>query len=148
MITKFSVKQKKFWTSYQQHGNLARAAKDAGSLGKNSKSLSATGRNILDSLGLTFQEKLNAFGLTDDFLMKGINEGCRAKKVEIATFQGKIKDEKAFPDYSTRGKYYDMLTRMKGLYIDKLELAGRDGGEIELVISKAVKKGSKTLTLD
>ena len=148
MIAKFSVKQKRFWDNYLIHGNLARAAKHAGSQGKDSKSLSATGRNILDSLGLTFQEKLNAYGLTDEFLAKGINEGCLSNKVEIATFQGKIRDEKVYADMPTRGKYYDMLSRMKGAYVDKLELTGKDGGEISLVVNKAAKKGSRTLEFD
>ena len=49
---------------------LAAAAKYVGSKGKDVKSLSAIGGQMLDSLGLSFQEKLNSYGLTDELLMK------------------------------------------------------------------------------
>lgn len=148
MIVKLSPKLKRFWSHYQIHGNLAQAAKHAGSQGKNSKSLSATGRNMLDSLRLSFQEKLDAYGLTDEFLAKGIRDGCEANKVDFATFQGEIKDERIRPDMPTRGKYYEMLSKMKGVFIDRHELAGKDGGEIELVIKRAQKRGTKELSFD
>lgn len=144
----YTRKQNKFIAHYTEHHNLAAAAKYAGSLGKDSKSLSQCGRDLLDGLGMSFQEKLNAYGLTDEFLMKGIIEGCQSNKVEIATFQGKIKDEKLYSDMPTRGKYYDMLSRMKGVFIDRHELTGKDGGDITLVVAKASKRGVKELSFD
>ena len=145
MKAKLNIKEQNFLKHYLATSSISEAAKLAGSKGKDVSSLYQAGRAIIDRLGITYQDILELNGLTEDFLSKKLAEGASCDKVEIATFRGKIVDEKAFPDYSTRSKYIDMIHRVKGAYQDKIELSGRGGGDISLVI---VSPKSKKRSLD
>lgn len=150
MQSKFKLKQRKFLKHYSQHHNLAQAAKYAGSKGKDCKSLSDCGRKLLESLGFSFQEKLNLEGLTDEALMETIKEGSKAKKPFVATWEGKITDIKELDDHPTRLKAAELIGRMKGVFIDRQELTGKDGGDITISYapSKIATKKNKSIKLD
>lgn len=143
MINKLTVKQRKFWSHYIQHHNLAHAAKHAGSKGKDVKSLSQIGYQILESLQLSMPELLNAEGLTDKLLAEKTLEGLNADRVQLASYEGKFLDEKHFTDYPTRAKYLELLGRMKGVFIDRHEITGKDGGDIALLINSDTSKRGK-----
>ncbi len=149
MIGKLTLKQRKFWKHYQKTHHLAESAKAAGSKGKNLKSLSEIGSQILESLGLAMPELLNAQGLTDEALSQPLKDGMQAQKVIVATWEGKITDRIDVEDHPTRLKAVELIGRMKGVFIDKHELSGKDGGDIILQVrSMPGRKGSKVINLD
>lgn len=149
MITKLTLKQRKFWKHYLKTHHLADSAKAAGSKGKNLKSLSEIGSQILESLGLSMPELLNAEGLSDQALAKPLQEGLAAKKPVVATWEGKITDRVDVEDHPTRLKAVELVGRMKGIFIDRHELSGKDGGDIILQINPSKgKKGKGKLDLD
>ena len=149
MVSKLTLKQRKFWKDYSTHHNLAHAAKHAGSKGKNLKVLSIIGHQILESLSLSMPELLNAEGLTDKLLAEKTLEGLKAERVQLASFEGKFLDERKMPDVPTRLKAVELIGRMKGVFIDRHELSGKDGGDIILQINPSKsKQGSKSVKID
>jgi len=142
-----TLKQRKFWKCYCETHNLAESAKYAGSHGKDVQSLSSIGYDLLKSLELSMPELLDAQGLTNEKCNKVLEEGLQANHVVTATYKGKIEDERAYIDFSTRAKYLEIFHRLRGQFIDRHELTGKDGGDINLVVSAPVKgKGKKTVS--
>jgi len=149
MIGKLNLKQRKFWKCYQKTHSLIEGAKASGSKGKDNKSLSVIGHGILRSLNLSMPELLDAEGLTDQAMAKPLQDGLAADRSVFATWEGKFTDEKIIPDHPTRLKAAELIGRMKGVFIDRHELTGRDGGDIILQIKPAAgKKGPKSIDLD
>ena len=149
MIGKLTLKQRKFWKHYQIHHNGAAAAKYAGSKGKNGNSLKVAGSLILTSLNLLMPELLNAQGLTDEALCEPLKNGMKAKKPIVATWEGKITDRINIEDHPTRLKAAELIGRMKGVFIDRHELSGRDGGDIVLQVRPAgAKKGKMSIQVE
>ena len=147
MITKLSLKQRNFWKSYVKCKDLATAAKDAGSKGKDKNSLKVIGHQILTSLNLSMPELLDAEGLTDQAMAKPLLDGLEAQKAVFATWEGKFTDEKWVPDHPTRAKFLEQYHRLKGNFVDKHELTGRDGGDI-VISYTAPKIGNKKKILN
>lgn len=148
MKRSYSVKLRRFLVKYLEREPLYVCAEYAGCKGKDRASLSQMGSQLLQSLNLSMPEICDLTGLTDSYLAGKTLDGLQAKKVEIATYKGKICDTQAFPDYSTRAKYVEIGARLKGLFVDKTELTGRAGGEIELVIIPSQGKKAKRIDLD
>jgi len=149
LIRKLTLKQRKFWKDYCIHHNLAHAAKHAGSKGKDVKSLSAIGYQILESLQLSMPELLNVEGLTDKVMAEKLIEGLNADRVQLASFEGKFRDQKTFKDIPTRMKALELMGRMKGVFIDRHELTGANQGDILLQINPSkARRGPKRLNLD
>ena len=149
LVPKLTLKQRKFWKEYCQTHSLIKAAQYAGSKGKDNASLSVCGYDILRSLNLSMPELLEAQGLGTYQLGKLVTEQTQALKPMIATWEGKITDERFYPDNAARGKASELLGRMHGVFIDKHELTGRDGGDIALVVSAPSKgKGKKSISFD
>ena len=147
MKTNLTLKQRRFWKEYLKTQNLASAAKAAGSKGKDLHCLSECGRQILKSLELKMAELLDAQGLTDENLNKTLSDGLNAKHTVVATFQGKIGEEKSFVDHPTRVKYLDIAHRLRGNFIDRHEVTGKEGGELVIVVGESKKKKEKTIDL-
>ena len=142
-----TLKQRKFWKSYCETHNLAKSAKYAGSKGKDIQFLSSIGYDLLKSLELSMPELLSAKGLGTDQLSEIIGKQLNAKKPMIATWQGKITDERLYPDNAAIGKASELLGRMHGVFIDRHELTGKDGGDIVLAVSAPSRgKGKKTVS--
>jgi len=142
-MVKLTLKQRKFWKHYQIHHNGAAAAKYAGSNGKNGNSLKVAGSLLLTSLNLSMPELLNAQGLTDEALAQPLKDGMQAKKPLIATWEGKITDRIDVDDHPTRLKAAELIGRMKGVFVDRHELTGRDGGDIILQVKIPKGKGHR-----
>lgn len=148
-MTKLTLKQRKFWKCYQKTHSLIEAAKAAGSKGKDSHSLSVIGHQILRSLDLSMPELLDAQGLTDEAMAKPLQEGLAAERPIIATWEGKISDRIDISDHPTRAKFLEIYHRLKGNFIDRHELTGRDGGDIILQINSSKnKRETKSVDLD
>ena len=78
------------------------------------------------------QKALKRAGIDDSALAETIREGIKAQKVQIATLEGKITDEKAYPDYSVRHKYLDTALTLRGDYpSEKLEV--EHTGQVEVL---------------
>lgn len=135
MNTKLTLKQRKFWKNYCQTHSLTEAAKYAGSNGKDTASLSVIGYGLLKSLNLSMPELLDAKGLTDEALIEPLRGGIQAQKPLIATWQGKITDQLWVDDHPTRAKFVEIYHRLRGNFVDKVELSGRDGGDLILQVS-------------
>ncbi len=150
MIGKLTLKQRKFWQHYIIHNNLSAAAKHAGCQCNTLQNYSTQGRTILNSLELSMPELLNAEGLTDQALAKPLQKGINAQKPLIATWEGKITDKLWIEDHPTQLKAVELIGKMKGHFIDKLELTGRDGGDLvlQLVPSKSKKDKKKSISFE
>ena len=145
MVPKLTPKQRKFWKHYQEHNDKAAAAKYAGCISKSVSGLSHQGNAILNTLQLSMPELLNAQGLTDEALAEPLKNGIKAQKAIVATWEGKITDKLWIEDHPTRLKAAELIGRMKGVFIDRHELTGKDGGDIILQVKPAgkVKSGVK-----
>lgn len=143
MKAKLSVKEAKFLKEYLSGRTLAECAKLAGCKCNSKESYSATGSMILKSLNLSNREILDAMGVTDQATTKTLLQGLKARKVIVATFQGQIGQMKSVPDPPTRAKFLEIYHRLRGNFLDRLELAGQDGGDIRLVINSGKGKKKK-----
>ncbi len=141
--------ERKFIEGYIETGIISEAAKRAGSKGKDSASLYVVGKRVLDRVGLTLQEIQEMNGITDQHLTVKLNEGLSADKCYFGTWQGGIVQSASMPDVPTRLKALEIAHRLRGQFIDKHELTGKDGGDITLVYKPASKnKSKKVLTFD
>ena len=145
MVSKLTPKLRNFFKHYCKHHSLADAAKYVGSKGKDSHSLSQIGYEMLKRLELSMPELLEAKGLGTDQLSEVLSSQLKATKPLIATWEGKITDERFYPDNAAIGKAVEHLGRMHGVFVDRHELTGKDGGDIILQVKPAgkVKSGVK-----
>ncbi len=137
MKDKLSSREIRFLAHYLSGVPVDQCSEQSGYAGKNKAVHMQTGLRVLTGLDLTMSEILDLKGLTDDLIAQKTLEGLSADKVEIATFRGHIGDVQAYPDYSTRAKYLEILSRLKGKFIERKELTGKDGGELTLVVKPA-----------
>jgi hypothetical protein len=93
-------------------------------------------------------ELLDAQGLTNEYANKVLSDGLKSKHTVVATYKGEIGQEKTYEDRPTQAKYLEIYHRLRGNFVDKHELVGRDGGDIILQVSSGGKKGSKNLDID
>ncbi len=143
MIGKLTLQQRKFWKCYCQTHSLAEAAKYAGCNNTSISNLSWHGRKILNSLELSMPELLDAEGLTDQAMAEPLQKGIKAQKPIVATWEGKITDKLWIEDHPTQLKAVELIGKMKGHFIDKLELTGRDGGDLVLQLAPSKSKRDK-----
>ena len=145
-MKKLSIKQRKFWKAYLETGNLAEGARAAGSKAKDSHSLSQCGYQILKSIEVSIDELLELKGLSDNKLLQVLEDGLNATKVISCNVIAKdgegmkdadsaTKDFVDVDDYPTRHKYLETALKLKGHMKDKVELGGKDGGPINLVVN-------------
>ena len=142
------VKERRFLKAYLEGKPLAECAKYAGSRAKDSDSLKVIGHRMLTNINLSMEETLTLCGLTDEVLASKLQEGLEADRVYFASFKGKFMDERKTPDVPTRLKAVELIGRMRGLFKDRYELTGKEGGEIELVIKPAGRGEPKKIDLD
>lgn len=149
MKQRLSPTELKFWESYLSTGNIAESAKRAGSNGKNTHNLHETGRKILERLGVTLQDVQDAMGITDSYLSEKLREGLSATKRYYGSWQGSIIEGEETPDSVARGKYLEIAHRLRGQFIDRHELTGKDGGDITIqVMAPSKSKGKKAISFD
>ncbi len=88
-------------------------------------------------------ELLDAEGLTDQAMAEPLQKGIKAQKPIVATWEGKITDKLWIEDHPTQLKAVELIGKMKGHFIDKLELTGRDGGDLVLQLAPSKSKRDK-----
>jgi len=149
MNSKLSLKQRKFWKKYLECHSLTESAKHVGSKGKDTFSLSVIGYQILKSIKNTFPEILEAEGLGTQQIIETMKAQLKATKPVVATWEGRITDERLYPDNAAIGKALEHLGRMHGVFIDRQELTGRDGGDIMLQVAPMrSKRDTKQIDMD
>lgn len=150
MKDKLSVKERRFLEKYLEGKPLYECAQYAGSKGKDKTSLTVRGCQILGNLSVPMGEILNMNGVTDQALAEKVNEGLQSQKKYFGSWQGAIIESEEFPDVTNRLKAVEIAGRMKGVFIDKTELTGKDGGEITISYapSKIGLKKTKQVNLD
>ena len=144
-----SVKERRFLKAYFEGKPLAECAKYAGSKGKDKDSLKVIGHQRLARLNLSIDETLTLYGLSDEVLAKKLQEGLEAERLYLASFEGKFRDERKAPDVPTRLKAVELLGRLRGHFVDRHELTGKDGGDIVLEVRPAsAKKEPRKIQVD
>jgi len=144
-----TVKDRRFLEKYLQGRPLHECAKYAGSNGKDKASLTNIGYLHLRRLDISMEETLNLCGITDQILTEKLNEGLIAKRKYYGTWQGKVVEGKEYPDVPSRLKAVELAGRMKGVFIDRHEITGKDGGDITLLINPSkTKKGKESVKMD
>ena len=145
-------KQRKFWKRYSETHSLTDAARYIGSNGKGTHSLSQVGYQILKQIEPSMEELLDAKGLTDEAMIEPLRGGIKAQKPIVATWEGKITDQLWIEDHPTRAKFLEMYHRLKGNFVDRHELTGKDGGDLVLMVAPATRKiekdNKKEITFD
>ena len=136
-----TVKERRFLKAYLEGKPLAECAKYAGSKGKDKDSLKVVGHRMLTNINLSIDEILTLCGLTDEVLAKKLQEGLEAERLYLSSYEGKFLDERKAPDVPTRLKAVELIGRMRGHFIDRHELTGKDGGDIVLTIKPATQRG-------
>jgi len=118
---KLNIRQRRFIKFYLESGNASAAALMAGY-----KNRQRGGEIVskLVNLGL-FQELLEQHGLTDNVLVRVLQEGLQATKVigylnQKINGTQKVSDEFVeIPDYHCRHKYLETALKLKNKFLDK-----------------------------
>ncbi len=143
-----NIKQRRFLKAYLEGKSLAECAKYAGSRAKDKDSLKVIGHRMLTNINLSMEEVLTLCGLTDEVLAGKLQEGLEAERLYLASWKGRFMDERKAPDVPTRLKAVELIGRIRGLFIDRHELAGKDGGDIVLQIVPDRNRERKKIDLD
>lgn len=92
------------------------ATKSAELAGYSPDAATATGIKLLrdEQVQRAIISALERRGITDDYLAVKMREGLNAEVVELAKHEGKITDERSFPDFHARHKYLETAHRLRG----------------------------------
>ncbi len=123
--SKITIKQRKFLKAYLETGNATEAAMQAYDCKDRGSAQSLGSETLSNLVNGPIKERMDAAGLSDEYLMSIMHDGLNADKVEIVKFEGKINDEKAFPDHRTRAKYAELILKWKGELKEHLIHEGR-----------------------
>jgi len=144
-----TVKERRFLKAYLEGKSLAECAKYAGSKGKDKDSLKVIGHRMLTNINLSMDETLTLYGLTDEVLASKLQEGLEAERLYLSSFEGKFLDERKAPDIPTRLKAVELVGRMRGHFIDRVEHTGKDGGDLVLQIAPSkIKREPRKIQID
>jgi len=142
-------KENLFLEAYLEGKQLAECALYAGSKGKDTNSLKVIGYNILTNLNISIPELHELQGITGEYLRQKLEEGLSAKKKYFGSWQGSIIESQPFEDVPTRLKALEIAHKLRGEFVDKVEMTGKDGGELVLQITPTQSKRKKrTISLD
>ena len=137
-------REQRFLDHYIETGDLGNSAKHAGYKRSSISSYSQKGRDILNNLKSDFKDMMEEMGLTDRLLCQKVLEGLNAYKTIFASYEGKFLDQRDCVDFSARAKYTEQLARMKGVFLDRVQHEGKDGGDIVLQLSPRVPQCGRT----
>ena len=147
MKENLSRRETRFLDAYLQGKTLAECALYAGLRGKDNNSLKVSGYRVLTNINISIPELHELQGITGEYLRKKLEEGLDAKKRFYGTWQGNIIKSEQFEDIPTRLKALEIAHKLSGNFIDKIELTGKDGGDLVLQMAPASKKGKKKTTI-
>ncbi len=141
---KLTLKQRKWLEVYLETGNATEAARQAYNC-KTDGAAGVIGYENLRKLKISISEMMDRMGLSDARLMKILEDGLTACKVELAKFEGNITDEKSFPDFPIRGVYLEKALKLKGLLRDRISLEDPDGKPLGPIILPVKEKDAQKI---
>ena len=147
MKAKLTRREAKCFKAYMEGYPLAECARQAGSKGKDDVSLRSVAYQILQGIQIDLKDLLFMEGLTGKRIAEKINEGLESKRVFPATWQGKITDERVYKDHATQAKYLEILGKMTGAFVDKLDLNLTGSGNLDIQVNSAKSAKNKDLEL-
>jgi len=107
------------------------------------------GSIILSRLKLDMKETMELGGVTDEKISRVVREGMEATRKYYASWRGEIVESAPAEDHPTRLKAAELAARIKGHLTDRVELTGKDSGDISLVIRPAMPANeSKRINID
>jgi hypothetical protein len=122
-----SVPERKFLELYMELGNATEAAMQVYNCSSRA-SAASMGYTVLRRHPEAVRALMERRGLDMGTLMQKVHEGLDAEVVVVAKHQGKLGEEKAYPDFATRQRYADMVLKLTGSYApERHELSGPDG---------------------
>lgn len=124
---KLTIKQRKWLKVYTETGNATEAAMQSYDCKGNRETAAQLGYENIRKLDFT--SLMDAVGLTDENLLKGLYEGRNATKPIV---DPKTNTLKSIADHSVRHKYMDTAFKLKGRLSDKVELTGKDGEPLQI----------------
>lgn len=131
-----TLKQRKWLQVYLETGNATEAARQVYDC-KDDNAAGTVGFENLRKLAIPITEILDKMGLSDGRLVKVLDDGLKANKVELAKFQGKIGEEREYPDFATRRAYLEIALRLKGYLRDRISLEDPGGKPLGPIILPA-----------
>ena len=111
-----TLKERRWLDAYLETGNATEAARRAGYSSSSEEALRTAGSRNLKKMTLSINETLDRMGLTEVALVKRLQAGLEATAVVTAKWEGKITDEREYPDWAARLGYLDMAFRLRGMY--------------------------------
>lgn len=149
MKQNLTLKERRFLESYLNGDPLHVCAKSYGSHAKDKHSLATVALQILKKLDISMEDTLTLGGVTDHILSEKVQEALSANKRYFGTWQGEVIEGKEFPDYTNRLKAVEIAGRMKGVFLDRQEITGKDGGDISITYaSSKIGKGKGKVQFD
>jgi hypothetical protein len=94
-------------------GDGAKSVRAAGYDPQTDRSAASRAWYILNKFNITQGDVLRMIGLDDAQIARTLKEGIHCKRVELAKFEGKITDQRSYPDYLTRHKYVETAIKLK-----------------------------------
>lgn len=96
-------------------------------------------RNVAKTIGyqnvtklhMNIKDIMEAAGLTDEFIIQKIKDKAGAKKTIISN--GKAYQDE---DHAIQLKAVELASKIRGLLNDKVEVTGKDGGEIVIKVKE------------
>lgn len=107
------MKQTRFVEGLTEGKSARRAALEAGY--SESSAAHAT-TEILPAVEKAFGEVIRTV-IPVERLVQRLNEGLDAVEVKVATFEGKITDQKAFADFGQRRAYAELIVKLGGHFV-------------------------------
>jgi hypothetical protein len=108
-------KQDRFITEYLTTGNGTQAAIKAGYSPKRADQ-QAYENLRKPEIRRALKDRLNEQGITESFLLQKISEGLEAYTVKTVSHEGKVTDERAYPNFAVRWRYIDTALKLRGMY--------------------------------
>lgn len=125
-----TAKQRAFTKEYIQTLNATEAAMRVYDV-KDRMSAKNIGSENLAKLGEPIRELLIKAGLTDEYIIQKIKDKTNAKKTIINN--GKAYQDE---DHAIQLKAVELASKIRGLLNDKVEVTGKDGGEIVIKVKE------------
>jgi phage terminase small subunit len=136
-------RETRFLDAYLQGKTLAECALYAGLRGKDNNSLKVSGYRLLTKINISLPELHEMQGITTEYLRKKLEEGLDANKRFYASYQGTISSSEPFGDQPVRLKALEIAHKLRGDFVEKLELTGRSGGDLTIQLTPSVKVKKK-----
>ena len=108
-----TMRQAEFANGLTEGKSARRAALDAG---YSESSADHATTEILPAVEKAFGEVIRK-AIPVERLVQRLNEGLDAVEIKVASFEGRIKDQKAFVDYAERRAYAELIVKLGGHFV-------------------------------